>query len=134
MSTNLCGQCDEVVGTGASDTNYLPACSGTAHALFVSMLKTLSWHPVGRTEGSNQLPVLLHPALSVSANSTQRKTMCLFSYTVSHPSAGARHGSLPSKSCRHFPLLPPPSNLCAHVGKSLINKIKSFPYLERLFL
>lgn len=112
LCTNQCVLCDEVVGTRASDTSYLPACSGTGHALLDPMLKTLPWHPVGRTEGSNQPPVLLHPALAVPASSTQRKTTCLFSCSVSHPPAAASHGSLWSKSWRHF-LLPPPSNLCA---------------------
>lgn len=34
LSTNQCELCDEVVGTRASDTKYLPACSGTAMQCF----------------------------------------------------------------------------------------------------
>lgn len=120
LSINRCGLvqlCDEVMITWTPDTKYLPACSDAGQAPFPPPSQRLSpGIQLGRTEGSNQLPVLLHPALAVPANGAERKTAYLFSRGVSHPSAGASHGSLPSESCKQFPF--PLLQLCAPMLQS----------------
>ena len=110
--------------TWTSDTEYLPARSGAGEAPFPPPPRLSPGIQLGRTEGSNQLPVL-----AVPANRVERKTGCLFSCSVSHPSAGASHGSLASESCKQFPF-PLSSTLCAHAGKQLNNnnKMKDFSY------
>lgn len=114
LSTNLYGlgrRCDEVVITWTLDTKDLPACSAADKAPFLPSQRLFPGIQLGRTEGSNRFLVLLHPALAVPAHGVERKTACLFSGSVSHPSTGASHGSPPSESCKQFPF--PPLQLSA---------------------